>query len=51
MAEEKDIKYLDLYSVLVDEEGMLDEDYTDDGKSLNSEGYKTITEEKEKITA
>lgn len=40
----KDIKYIDLYSELVNENGELDMKYSDDGLHPNEEGYKLITE-------
>lgn len=39
LCEEKEIVYLDVYSVLVDEKGMLDKRYTNDGLHLMGEGY------------
>lgn len=44
-AVEKDYKYIDLYSLLVDEDGKYDLKYTDDGLHPNEEGYKVVTAE------
>ncbi len=45
IAEEEKITYLDLYSLLVDEEGNLNLDYTTEGLHISDEGYALITEE------
>ncbi len=45
MAEEKDVTYIDIYDLLADKDGNLSEEYTDDGKSLNEDAYKLITDE------
>ncbi len=42
---EKNIEYIDIYNLLVDEDGNLDEKYTDDGKTLNDDGYDEVTKE------
>lgn len=42
---EKDYKYIDLYSLLVDKDGKYDLKYTDDGLHPNEEGYKVVTAE------
>ena len=39
LCRELDIPYLDIYSVLVDERGLLDKRYTNDGLHLTGEGY------------
>lgn len=48
LAEEKDITYIDIYSLLEDEDGYLKSEYTEDGLHITSEGYKVITEELKK---
>lgn len=48
LAEDKEITYIDMFSLLADEDDLLKEDYTDDGKGLNDEGYKIVTEELKK---
>lgn len=45
MAEEKGVIYIDIYDLLADKDGNLSEEYTEDGKSLNEDAYKLITEE------
>lgn len=45
MCGEKNITYIDFYNKLIDEEGNLDIDYTEDGLHINEEGYKIITDE------
>lgn len=42
---EKGYKYIDIYSMLVTEDGKYDFKYTDDGLHPNEEAYKIITEE------
>ncbi len=37
------ITYIDVYSVLADEDGNLNKDYTTDGLHLNSSGYDVVT--------
>lgn len=37
--EQKNLMYVDVYSALVDEKGMLDKRYTNDGLHLTGEGY------------
>lgn len=39
LCEERGVTYLDVYSVLVDDKGMLDKRYTNDGLHLMGEGY------------
>ena len=48
-SEEYDYTYLDFYSLLSDENGALNLDYTIDGLHISDEGYKLITEEIMKI--
>lgn len=45
MCGEKNITYIDIYNKLIDENGDLDIDYTDDGLHINEEAYKIITDE------
>ena len=42
--EEKKIKYIDVYTELLDEEGNLDLQYTRDGLHMNEDGYLKVTE-------
>lgn len=42
--EENDITYLDVHSLLIDSNGDLDANYTEDGLHLNDNGYDVITE-------
>ena len=44
-AKESDITFINTHDKLVDSEGLLDENYTDDGLHLNDEGYKVVTEQ------
>lgn len=37
--DQKNVLYIDVYSALVDEKGMLDEQYTNDGLHLMADGY------------
>lgn len=48
MVEEKEVKYLDLYSLLI-EDGNLIKDYTDNGIYLNDRGLKVVYDEINKI--
>lgn len=48
MVEEKEVKYLDLYSLLI-ENGNLIKDYTDNGVYLNERGNKVVYDEVNKI--
>ena len=48
MVEEKEVKYLDLYSLLI-EDGNLIKDYTDNGVYLNERGNKVVYDEVNKI--
>lgn len=43
LAEEKKITYVDVYSKIVDSEGMMPLDYTTDGVHLSVAGYKAIS--------
>ena len=43
LCEENEINYIDLYSLLIDEEGYLKEEYSKDGLNLNEEGYSIVT--------
>ena len=40
MTEEEDVTYLDLYSLMANEEGKMSAEYSNDGLHLNGEGYK-----------
>lgn len=42
--EANDLKFIDLYPDLLDDNGVLNHDYTDDGLHPNENGYKVITE-------
>lgn len=46
--EDKKIKYIDLHSKLVDEDGNLKLEYTKEGLHISEEGYEVITEELKK---
>lgn len=48
MVEEKEVKYLDLYSLLIQDDNLI-EDYTDNGVYLNDRGYKVVYDEINKI--
>lgn len=45
MCKEKKVTYIDMYSLLADEEDNLSIDYTVEGLHINDEGYEVITEE------
>ena len=45
---EQDITFIDTHELLVDEDGLLKEDYTDDGLHLNDEGYEVVSKTLEK---
>ena len=47
-AKKENITYINIYNKLVDDEGLLNEDYTTDGLHINEDGYKIITKELEK---
>ncbi len=47
-AKENDITYIDIYDKLIDEDGNLDLDYTNEGLHLSEKGYEVVTEELEK---
>lgn len=44
LADDENIVYIDVYSKLVNEDNLLDVDYTVDGLHLSSDGYDVITE-------
>ena len=44
----KDITYLDIYSLLIDETGNLNKNYTDDGLHINNLGYEFIAKQLKK---
>lgn len=46
--EEKSIKYIDMYSCLIDDQNNLNIEYTLDGLHLSDEGYKVVTKELKK---
>lgn len=48
MVEKKEVKYLDLYSLLIQDDNLI-EDYTDNGVYLNDRGYKVVYDEINKI--
>lgn len=48
LAEEKNITYINIYSLLEDDDGYLKSEYTTDGLHITSAGYKVITEELKK---
>ena len=45
MCKEKKVTYIDLYSLLVDDNDQLNIDYTTEGLHLNNDGYKVVTDE------
>ena len=45
LCEENNITYIDLYSLLINEDGYLNEEYSKDGLNLNEEGYSVVTKE------
>ncbi len=45
VCKEKKVKYIDMYSALVDDNDKLNIDYTTEGLHLNNEGYKVVTDE------
>ena len=47
-AKKENITYINIYNKLVDDEGLLNEDYTTEGLHINEDGYKIITKELEK---
>ena len=49
LAEEKKVTYIDLYSML-ESDGKLDEDYSDDGIHLNDDGYRQMLKMVKKYT-
>ena len=48
MVEEKEVKYLDLYSLLIEDDNLIS-DYTDNGVYLNDRGYMVVYDEINKI--
>ena len=46
--EEKDLTYINMYDLLIDEEGNFNKEYTDDGLHPNDNGYEVITEKLKK---
>lgn len=44
LADEEDITYIDVYSELIDDDGLLKLEYTIDGLHLSDDGYKKVTE-------
>ena len=46
--EEKALTYINMYDLLIDEEGNFNKEYTDDGLHPNDNGYEVITEELKK---
>ena len=48
MVEEKEVKYLDLYSLLIEDDNLIS-DYTDNGVYLNDRGFKVVYDEINKI--
>lgn len=48
MVEDKEVEYLDLYSLLIEDNNLI-EDYTDNGVYLNDRGYKVVYDEINKI--
>ena len=46
--EEKEVKYLDLYSLLIEDDNLIS-DYTDNGIYLNDRGYMVVYDEINKI--
>ena len=48
MAENKDVEYLDLYSLLIEDDNLIS-DYTDNGVYLNDRGYMVVYDEINKI--
>ena len=49
LCKEKSVSYINMYDLLVDDDGNLDDDYTKDGLHLDSDGYEVVTEEIMKI--
>lgn len=43
LCEDNKVTYIDLYSLLVNDEGYLNEEYSKDGLNLNEEGYSVVT--------
>lgn len=49
ICEEKEVNYMEIHSLLTDDEGNLKEDYTYDGLHLTADAYEVVTEEVMKI--
>lgn len=49
ICKEKEVNFVNIYDLLVDDEGNLNEEYTKDGLHVDSDGYKVITKELMKI--
>ena len=47
-AEEENLTYIDIYNLLVTEDGVLNTEYTKDGLHLNDKGYDVVTKTLEK---
>ena len=47
-AKEENITFINIYDKLVDDEGLLNEEYTTDGLHINENGYEVITKELKK---
>ena len=47
-AKENNITFINIYDKLVDDEGLLNADYTTDGLHINENGYEVITKELKK---
>ena len=48
LCKEKEVKYINVHKLLLDENGELSENYSDDGLHLTYEGYEVVTEKLEK---
>ena len=48
MVESKEVEYLDLYSLLIEDDNLIN-DYTDNGVYLNDRGLKVVYDEINKI--
>lgn len=49
ICKEKDVTYMNIYDLLLDEDGNLKLDYTVEGLHINDDGYEVITEEVMKV--
>ncbi len=45
LCEQKEVNYINIHKLLIDEDGELKKDYSDDGLHLTEEGYEVITQE------